>query len=74
MENSLLIAFIATLLYVLFRYLDYKYLQKEEYTVRNMIRESICVFGGIVSSIWLYENYGDKLKNEPKVFSGEPDF
>tara|TARA_B100000035_G_C20568312_1_gene365674 strand:+ start:180 stop:446 length:267 start_codon:yes stop_codon:yes gene_type:complete len=88
MEKELAFAVITTLFYVILRFLEMKYIEKEWKPIRLLIRDVIIVFVSALASSYIFVNYHQSFSNffnvitdtammdssNMKVYTGEPGF
>ena len=88
MEKEFAFAVITTLFYVILRFLEMKYIEKEWKPIRLLIRDVIIVFVSALASSYIFVNYHQSFSNffnvitdtammdssNMKVYTGEPGF
>lgn len=79
MTNNFLISLIIAIIYILFKFLDMRYIKKENKPFKDLILDSSVVFVSSLLTFFLFEqfNLSDLLNNNeiiPEVFTGSADF
>ena len=88
MEKELAFAIITTVLYVILRCLEMKYIEKEWKPVKLVVRDLLMVFISALFSAFIFVNYHQSFSNffsvltdtammdssNMKVYTGEPGF
>jgi len=74
--NTTYLAGTISVLFVLLRFVENKYLTKKELPVKSYLREAIVVCVSVIGGSFLYEQINpiDTTLASPKVFTGQPGF
>ena len=74
--NIYIFAFVCCVLFLIFKFVLNKYINKENKPIKPLLKDSIIIFIIIIISNLLYKNYlGIELKNnEISVFTDAPNF
>lgn len=78
-QNSLLISSCIAVIYALSKYIEVKYLVKEELNVKNIIRDTILVYISSLTGIFIIDQVNTKLdinNSTPttSAFTDKPNF
>ena len=79
MTNNLLVSLAVSVIYLLFRLFDNKYISKNDKSVRELVREFTTVGVSVISALFLVTkfNIGSKdvnVNKSPNVFVDQPQF
>tara|TARA_B100000674_G_C37687776_1_gene844518 strand:+ start:250 stop:489 length:240 start_codon:yes stop_codon:yes gene_type:complete len=79
MQDKLLVALIISIIYVIFKFIDMRFVQKDNKTPpKNLMKDSIYSFVSCLSGLYLVEYFGlfsDSMpKNQTGAFLDEPNF
>ena len=79
MTNNLLVSLAVSVIYLLFRLFDNKYISKNDKSVRELVREFTTVGVSVVSALFLVNkfNIGSEdinVNKSPNVFVDQPQF
>ena len=76
-QSVFIIAGMISLIYLIIKYLEMKFIVKEPKPVKIMIRDTIIVYLSIVSGNFVLEQFGGEkpiVSNAPEIFTNEPGF
>ena len=79
MTNNLLVSLVVSVIYLLFRLFDNKYISKNDKSVRELVREFTTVAVSVISALFLVTKFNLRSKdinvnNSPNVFVDQPQF
>lgn len=75
-QNSLIIASCITVTFLLFKYIDTKFIQKQELDIKQLIRDLLLVYVGSVSGLFIIDQVNTKVDIKPttSAFINNPEF
>ena len=79
MTNNILISIIISLIYIIFKFLEMRYIKKENRPLKDLILDSIGVLLSSLLTFFLYEQFNLKdllnnIEEAPEVFTGAAGF
>jgi hypothetical protein len=79
MENIFLEALIISIIYSIINFLEMRYYQKEDKTIKDIVKEGLLVYLAVVSGVFIVEQFKpevEKIVSEapPLVFVDNPPF
>ena len=79
MTNNLLISLIISIIYLLFKFFDMRFIKKENLPIKNLVLDSCLVFISSLLTFFLFNqfNLNEILSNEsaaPEAFVDTPNF
>lgn len=79
MTNNLLISLIISIIYLLFKFFDMRFIKKENLPIKNLVLDSCLVFISSLLTFFLFNqfNLNEILSNEstaPEAFVDKPNF
>ena len=79
MNNSLLLGIITSIAYFILKFVDSKYIQKDDKSLKVILKDSIIVFLAIIIVQFIFDqfNIGELIGNTKKTlsaFTNNPDF
>jgi hypothetical protein len=79
MENIFLEALIISIIYVIINFLEMRYYQKEDKTMKDIVKEGLLVYLAVISGVFIVQQFKpevEKIINEapPLVFVDNPPF
>jgi hypothetical protein len=79
MENIFLEALIISIIYVIINFLEMRYYQKEDKTIKDIVKEGLLVYLAVISGVFIVQQFKpevEKIINEapPLVFVDNPPF
>lgn len=75
--SGIVMSAVITGIYLLFRYLDIRYIQKKDIVVKDLFREGVILFISVVSGSYIVNELSPAVeftKKSPMVFTAEPEF
>ena len=77
--NFIIPPLIASILYMIYKIIDMKYISKEEQSFKSVLKDSVVVFLAGLASVLILEQMNDfNILDNPKgvlnAFTNEPDF
>ena len=74
--DSMYLAGTIAILFILFRFLENKFITKENKQVKHYFREALVVYLSVIGGKFIYEQVTptDGTLIAPKVFTGDPEF
>ena len=74
-QNSLIIASCITVTFLLFKYIDTKFIQKQELEIKQLIRDLLLVYVGSVSGLFIIDQVNTKVDiKTTSAFINNPEF
>ena len=75
-QNSLLISSIITIFYVLSKFIEYKYILKEEIPLKTLIKDAVLIYVSSIGGLFISAQVNTKLnlKKSTGAFINKPDF
>ncbi len=79
MENIFLEALIISIIYSIINFLEMRYYQKEDKTIKDIVKEGLLVYLSVISGVFIVEQFKpevEKIVSEapPLVFVDNPPF
>lgn len=79
MVNNFLISLIISIIYIIFKFLDMRYIKKENKPLKDLILDSCVVFVSSIITFLLFEQFNlSEMLNSgeptPEVFTGSAEF
>ena len=76
MENIFLNSSIISVIFVLFKYLETKFIVKDNKPIKLIIRDGLIVFISSISGFYILSQINSNIteKNKPSAFTGEAEF
>ena len=77
MSNTFMVATIISCVYLLIRFVEMRFVLKENKPLKELIRDSLLVYLAVVSGHFVMDQLvplTEGLKGTPNVFTNEPDF
>ena len=79
MTNNILISIIISLIYIIFKFLEMRYIKKENRPLKDLILDSIGVLLSSLLTFFLFEQFNLKdllnnIEEAPEVFTGAAGF
>jgi hypothetical protein len=76
-QSIFIIAGMISLVYLVIKYLEMKFIVKEQKPMKIMIRDTIIVYLSVISGNFVLEQFGgveQVVSNPPEIFTNEPEF
>ena len=75
-ENSYLVGLACSIIYLVIKFLDVRFLKKEELDIKTLVVDSIIVYFSSIAGIFIIDQFNSKSKalSEPPVFLDEAKF
>jgi len=76
-QSIFITAGMISLVYLIIKYLEMKFIVKEPKPMKIMIRDTIIVYLSVVSGNFVLEQFGgvnEIVSNPPEIFTNEPEF
>ena len=79
MTNNFLFAFILGIIYLLFKFIDMRYIKKENKPLKDLFKDTLLVFIAATLCLIILEQFNlneliGNIKAVPSVFVSNPDF
>lgn len=75
-QGTLVTASVIAVVFAISKFIEVRFIQKEELAIKNLIRDTMLVYVSSVIGLFVLEQVGDTVsgKGGTSVFVGNPDF
>lgn len=75
-QGNLVTASVIAVVFAISKFIEIRFIQKEELAMKNLIRDTVMVYISSVIGLFVLEQVGDTvgMKGGTSVFVGNPDF
>ena len=75
-DNSYLVGLASSIIYLVIKFLDVRFIKKEELDIKTLVIDSIIVYFSSIAGIFIIDQFNSKSKalSEPPVFLDEAKF
>ena len=80
MENKFFIASIISITYLIFKFIEMRFVEKENKPLKVLLRDTLLVYFSVVSGLFIFEQVTPVIKENlthsvnPMVFTDNPEF
>ncbi len=82
MQNKFVVSGVIAVVYLLFKFIEMRFLDRENKALKELVRETILVFFSSVSGFFILEQLGPiassvaevTSSSSPPIFTGSPEF
>ncbi len=74
MSNYFIIGLISSIMYLIFKFIEMRFILKENKPLKELFRDTLIVYLSVVSGLFISEQFNSKISKVPKVFTDAPNF
>ena len=74
MENFFFVSIVISVVYIIFKFIEMKFIEKEFKSLKIIIKDTIIVYICSVLGLFVIDQFKPIIKNSTQVFVDNPDF
>lgn len=74
MSNYFIIGLISSIMYLVFKFIEMRFILKENKPLKELFRDTLIVYLSVVSGLFVSDQFNSKVSSAPKVFTVAPNF
>ena len=74
MSNYFIIVLISSIMYLVFKFIEMRFILKENKPLKELFRDTLIVYLSVVAGLFVSDQFNSKVSSAPKVFTDAPNF
>ena len=75
MSNYFIVGLISSIMYIIYKFIEMRFILKENKPLKELFRDSLVVFLSVIVGLFVLDQFNSNVgKSVPKVFTDMPNF